>query len=430
MVTDYCPECGAGSDKARKRGRGQLECKKCGRYYSEGMSSASQIFTHNVEKGIAVMDARVPRIMNDQDLIRFLHIDMKTWKVDKIIYGKHEGFRKDRKGEIKFNNGKMNGWSKDSGKVKIAQLFSVKIFLVRRVQEMRAEKVMQTLLKDAKKQSKVVGRFAYPKYKDGFMYEIFMPDIHFGRLTWMNESNENYDIKIAAQVVDHALMSLLYHVQNYPISKILLPVGNDFFNADNKEGTTTHGTPQQEDTRWPKTFTAGRRLLTHVIDTCKQIAPVDVMVVVGNHDEQRMFYLGEVLDAQFFNDKNVKVDNRFLPRKYHSFGRNLICFTHGYWERPENLPMRMAIEARKEWANTIHAEVHLGDKHHKKEMTFLTEDVDGVTIRYCRSLAGDDAWTFNKGFTGTPKGSEGFLWHKQEGMVGQFPAVIPAKFYK
>ena len=41
------------------------------------------------------------------------------------------------------------------------------------------------------------------------------------------------------------------------------------------------------------------------IDYLAQFAPVDVVVVQGNHDFERMFYVGEVLDAMYHKNKNV-----------------------------------------------------------------------------------------------------------------------------
>ena len=59
-------------------------------------------------------------------------------------------------------------------------------------------------------------------------------------------------------------------------------------------------------------------------------APVDVIVVQGNHDFERMFYAGEVLSAWFKNDQGVLVDNGLDSRKYYEYGVNMIMFTFLY----------------------------------------------------------------------------------------------------
>jgi hypothetical protein len=215
---------------------------------------------------------------------------------------------------------------------------------------------------------------------------------------------------------------LLLYARQFPISRILLPLGNDFFNVDSKLETTTRGTPQQEDTRWQKTFKLGRELVCTIIDKCSTIAPVDVMIVVGNHDEQRMYYLGATLEGWYHNNPNVVINNEAKKRKYYKFEKNLIGFTHGYWEKLPKLPYVMALEQKEAWSQCSNFEWHLGDKHHKKDLTVKTDEGSGMTIRILRSLAGIDTWTFDMGFIGPKHAAESFLWHPTDGVIGQFTA--------
>lgn len=130
-----------------------------------------------------------------------------------------------------------------------------------------------------------------------------MPDIHFGKLTWREESGDDYDIKIAREIVTSTLERLLSYAEHFGVERILFPFGNDFFNVDNIDNTTTHGTPQQEDTRWRKTFREGKRLAVSMIDRCLSIAPVDVLVIPGNHDEQRSFFPGRSAGRSIFESE-------------------------------------------------------------------------------------------------------------------------------
>ena len=68
------------------------------------------------------------------------------------------------------------------------------------------------------------------------------------------------------------------------------------------------------------------------IDRLRPIAPVQVVMVTGNHDTQRLYYLGDVLEAWFRNTKDVAVDNSPRQRKYFRYHGNLIGFTHGHNE--------------------------------------------------------------------------------------------------
>jgi hypothetical protein len=250
-----------------------------------------------------------------------------------------------------------------------------------------------------------------------------MPDIHFGRLTWNEESGSDYDIKIAEEMVTSVLDKLLYFVSNMDVERIFLPIGNDFFNVNSKTNATVRGTPQQEDTRYQKTFKRGRQLAISMIERCLNIAPVDVMIVPGNHDEERSFYLGDSLECWFHNTKSVVIDNGAKKRKYYQFKSNMIGLTHGSAEPIGKLPILMAMEQPLMWASTKNREWHLGDKHHKKDMLLKSDEGSGIMIRLLRSLVAADAWTFDNGFVGTERAAEGLLWHPEDGIIAQYTAI-------
>ena len=362
------------------------------------------------------------RVKNEKDLIRICGIDTKEWMIDHWICEVYEAQRKNRRIHMKYKKGVANGSVDDEGQTTITPLYLVKAWLVRQVAEIRKRDALLQQVKDAKRHA---FKYRKPRYKLGrqYLFEVDFPDLHFGKLAWGEESGDDYDVKIAREMALSALDTLLGFAAHYKVGRILMPIGNDFFNVDNKSNTTTHGTPQQEDTRWQKTFRLGRQLCVEMIDRCAMIAPVDVLVVPGNHDEERSFYLGDALQSWYHNCKFVSVDNSAKKRKYYPFGRNLIGFTHGYHEKFEKLPFIMPVEVPKLWAASDFREWHLGDKHHKKDLLYRTEDKNGVTIRLLRSLSATDSWHFDKGYIGGVRAAEAFLWDRERGLVGQFNAM-------
>jgi hypothetical protein len=365
------------------------------------------------------------RMMSKEDIISEFKIDLKEWRIDKYRIRTSEGYRKDRSVQWDVKDGVVvNGEVNDTGKMLVVPLYHLEVRLVRRVEEIRGRGLVDGFISDAKKHAPKYPTFKYKKVTSGMLYEVDMPDIHLGKETWDEESGENYDLQIAKDVVQKTLDRLLEFASLFRIERVLLPMGNDFFNVDNKNNTTTHGTPQQEDTRWQKTIREGRKLAVEMIDKCASVAPVDVIMIAGNHDEERTFYMGEILGAWYSSAKHVRVDNRAKKRKYVHFGNNLIGFTHGAYEKIAKLPSIMPIEEPALWAKSLHREWHLGDKHHKKDLLHRTEDVDGVTIRLLRSLSATDTWHFDKGYIGSPRAAEAFLWDRSDGLAGQFPAIL------
>jgi hypothetical protein len=124
----------------------------------------------------------------------------------------------------------------------------------------RNERIDEQFIIDVFKKLKAPKKFAPVKSKWGkgdCMLKVNMHDLHYGKLCWAPESGENYDSKIASQRFMDALKTFIKHAQHYPVSEILFPVGNDFFNSDGVEMATTAGTGQHDDGRWQKTYHEG-----------------------------------------------------------------------------------------------------------------------------------------------------------------------------
>jgi hypothetical protein len=259
------------------------------------------------------------------------------------------------------------------------------------------------------------------------LLEISIFDLHMGKLAWAGETGENYDTKIATQRFMETIQTLLQRAAGFNYDRILFPIGNDFFNSDTIANTTTAGTPQDEDLRWQKTFKVGSRLIVDAINLLKQSGViVDVIVIPGNHDFERTFYLGEFLDAFFHNDKQVNINNSASPRKYYQFGEVLLGFTHGNEEKESSLPLIMAndIESKPLWSKTTYHEWHLGHVHRKRNVKYavvdrkmmINEDL-GVTVRYLSSLTGTEEWHHKKGYIGAIKAADAFIWNNKLGLV-------------
>lgn len=365
------------------------------------------------------------RLMSQEDLIKHFHVDTNLWEVVSYKIKTSEGYRKDRRVQWEVSDGVVtHGSVNDTGKMLVVPLYHIELRMRKKVHVSRAKDAIEILIEDAKKHAPKYQKLAY-KIQPGnkLLYEIAMPDLHFGRLSWAEESGEDYDIKLARKAVESVISQLLTYAENYQIGKILIPLGNDFFNSDNKENATTRGTSQDEDTRWQKTFRRGRELAVSIIDACAVVAPVDVIIIPGNHDEQRSFYLGDALDCWYHNDPNTTIDNSARKRKYYQYGVSLIGFTHGYSEKLTNLPLVMATEVPELWARSKYREWHTGDKHHKADLVPGAKECSGVVVRILRSLAPADAWTFDKGFIGALRAAESFVWDAERGLIAQISAA-------
>jgi len=323
---------------------------------------------------------------------------------------------------------KLSGGKGAPDVVTTRTLWQVKVWLRRKV-TLSLEEVKTGLIREMKKASPRVPKLRYPKPPRGqrLMLEVNIPDWHFSQLSWQAETGADYDSEIAEQLYRGAVERLAALGGRDTLQLITLVVGNDMFHVDNPVNATTRGTRQDTDTRWQRSFQRVHHIVIDVACDLRRIAPVRIVVVPGNHDEQRAFYLGEVLAAWFHNDKNVAVDNEPTIRKYLRWGSVLLGLTHGChadYQKEDALPGLMAAEVPEMWAATRHREWHVGHRHTKAEKRFLSTQVrDGVVVRTLPALAAATAWVKKKGYLG-PRAAEAYLWDAERGYVAHFSANV------
>ena len=251
----------------------------------------------------------------------------------------------------------------------------------------------------------------YNTVQDPVVYEISLPDIHYGKYTGqtLDEAEEEYI---------NTVKDLLSKAKGLNIERILIPIGNDGMNSEGYSRATTKGTPQQDSAEWQETFVGYCNLMVRAINYLANTAPVDVVVVQGNHDYERMFYAGEYLRAFFKNDDRVDVDNNFDSRKYYKYGVNLIMFTHGDKEKPAEMPLIMATEQPMLFAQTKFREVHCGHKHKEQ-----VNEYRGVKVRFIPSICGNDSWHKMMGYEAKRTG-QAHIWSKERGYEGYLQTNI------
>lgn len=373
------------------------------------------VFEEKGNAGVATSLSR--RITTLDQLIAAAGIDLAVWEVERYVVNKWE-VGSSEKDEIRTAGGSKRGKTR----LVVAPLFQVKAWLRRRApQKVGAENALRELIAEARTYAPKYPRIRYAKTTGaaGCLAEISVPDAHIGKLCWAPETGEHYDVAIAERIFMEAVARLRDASLRYGVERFLFPIGNDYFQSDNIAGTTTSGTPVDNDGRWQKSFTHGRRLLVRALEHLLEKAPVDVVHVPGNHDYERSFYLAEVLAAWFRNHRGITFDLRPTPRKYVAWGNTLLGFTHGDKERERALPLIMATEQPQLWSAAKYREFHLGHVHHKRERVYqpLAED-QGVRLRWLSSLSAADAWHVQQGYRGL-RSAQAFLWHRQRGCIAE-----------
>lgn len=430
MAQGYCDKDCKRFTEGQSRGE-QFQCGTCKKYTAKGKEGNPDAGSESFDdKGytaqyVVTSDKRISSIEEVEALCTF---DKNVWKVDRWQQeaGVSEAYRKDRQVSWEVVDGKVtHGNVEDSGKLVIEPLhsFKIRVWLSRKVDEIRNTLAKDLFVEEAKKFSPKFPKIKYNKSKEGHLFELGLPDMQLGRLVMASEAGKDIDVDSMIALADSVVDRLVSYAKTFEVTRCLFPIGNDFFDTNSAIMATKHGTPQEDDVRWKRTYKLGCQFITRTVEKLMQVAPVDVLVIPGNHDEDKIWHLGEYAEAWFNKSKDVVVDNRPQKRKYYSWENNLVGLTHGYFEKNGKLDSLMAYEVPQLWAECHNREWHLGDKHHKVDMVLKTDEREnGVVVRILRNLAPPSVWEFDKGFTGALHAGEAFVWHPDDGVVAQFTA--------
>ncbi len=265
----------------------------------------------------------------------------------------------------------------------------------------------------------------YPKLKEGHLLVINPADVHIGKYADALETGSNYNIKIARERILNGVRGIISKAEGFHIDRVLFCIGNDILHVDNVNDTTTRGTPQNTDGRWHRHFTTALEIYVECVEMLMNIAPVDCVHSMSNHDYMSGFHLAHALKAWFRNTESVWVDADPIHRKFYTYGLSLIGLTHGDGAKSNLLPLLMAQEKPELWAKTKHRYWYLHHIHHKQKYKYLTSFDDiGVTLTFLRSPSGTDAWHYQKGYTGSPKAVEGFIHCKKNGEIAHLTHIF------
>lgn len=336
------------------------------------------------------------RIHTLEELLEYCKVDLVLWEVEKFICNKWESSSKN-----------------EDGDAVVTPLFQIKANLKKRVEIADARKEIEDLKALAFEFAPLPPPVIRPANDSGNMLELNIPDAHFGKLAWAVETaGPNYDTKIAEELFLEAAETLLARVSHFTFEQIVLVLGNDLLNSDDQEGRTTKGTYVSTDTRYQKTFAVVRNVCIRLLERLRQIAPVSVIMVKGNHDALSVWHLGDSLECYFRNYADIAIDNSPRARKYHQFGKVMLMLTHGDKGKANDYPLTMATEEPEMFGATKFRECHTGHRHKTK-----LDEQHGIKVRILPALCPADAWHSENMFVGNLRSAEAYVWNRDEGLL-------------
>lgn len=250
--------------------------------------------------------------------------------------------------------------------------------------------------------------------KDFVDVEISISDYHLAK---KNVDGDNDPTTRALRYVTMA-QSLIQKVEaNYNINTVVLPISNDFFHTDNYQHQTTNGTPQDTIMDYHSEYELGFAVIVDTINMLRKYAnTVTVVLVQGNHDRTKSFYLAHALDVFFRDIEDVGFIREHSVVKGLTLGNTFIGWHHGNCKL-DDLPLLFATHPKysHQFGDAIYREVHTGDKHH-----YMAKEVKGVRIQQMPSLSGTDRWHLDNNFVHSVRAALALVYDSKLGKICEF----------
>ena len=261
------------------------------------------------------------------------------------------------------------------------------------------------------------------KSKYNFNKFVVIPDIelHLGKLGNLWDSSDPYDYKRALYRYVRLILEAEQVVKLHHAGEVLMTVGNDFFNTDTEQNTTTAGTEQHNDTRFQQMISSGVAAHIWAIERMKQNCDVLHLVFQpGNHDYLTSYMLFEQLHDRYKDDPKVDISGKIKDlRGANAFlwRTTLMIFDHGKGpdgkaKNDKKLSL-LPYECFRALAKVAeHIVVHAGHYHNASERYFAE---NGVMVVRNGSSSGSSAWDAQNMYE-SDKTAQAYVYDAEKGL--------------
>ena len=257
---------------------------------------------------------------------------------------------------------------------------------------------------------------------------LVIPDVelHLGKLASKFDSTDSYDYKKALYRYVKIILEAEKVQQKYNAREICMTIGNDFFNTDTEQNTTTAGTEQHNDTRFQQMIANG--IVAHVWAVERMKNNCEKLILKfnpGNHDFLTDYTLFMQLYYLYRNDPKVEIDCKVKDSRWATglvWNNNLVIFAHG--KTPEgkalnddNLALLRDTMFKSEAKGVEYTTVLAGHLHNATENNYSKKKTasNGVTVLRSGSPSGDGAWDSGNMYS-SDKSHQVYIFDAQRGL--------------
>ena len=321
--------------------------------------------------------------INERDILKEFNLDIKEWQIEKLNYSLWDSPNKE-KGSIPLYSVKCQFKKRDKLDYDIEELKNIidscfdKVDFVRPVLNKRDNNENMVL--------------------------IDIADLH------LNKFSDDYDMEMAKTRFNNAIDTFLNETS---AEECIFIIGEDYFNIDTINKTTTKGTPQDTEVDVYRMFDFGLKLMIETLHTLSVFFDkVNVILIQGNHDKLLSYMLVKALEHYNFEKGNIVFNSERKSRKYIEYGNSLIGLGHLDTENKKQKQFLMQNEVKEMYGKSKYNYFISGHLHN-----YSVEEIGGVQYIRLPSLSGSDNWHNEMGYITQTKSAIAIEFNKYKGMI-------------
>lgn len=218
-------------------------------------------------------------------------------------------------------------------------------------------------------------------------------DYHMGMLAWHEECGEDWDLKIAEELIVKWFEQAIAQSPN--AEQAVFAQLSDFLHFDGLDAVTPASKHLLDvDTRFAKLVRSAIRVLRHVIDMLLyKHKKVHILMLDANHDPVSQIWLREWFSVLYENEPRVTVDTSPSPYNAFEWGNTALFFHHGHKRKVTNVSEVFVAKYREMFGRTKYAYAHTGHLH-----SLDVKENNLMVVEQHRTLAPQDAYAARGGW--------------------------------
>jgi hypothetical protein len=248
-------------------------------------------------------------------------------------------------------------------------------------------------------------------------------DLHFGMLSWKEETGSDYDLKIAEQLLLDWFGAAIK--QSPDASTAILCQLGDLLHHDSHDSVTPlHRNVLDADSRLQKMIRVVIRTMRRIIRMLlEKHQHVHVIMADANHDPSGGAWLREMFAAFYDDEPRVTVDSSASTYYVYEFGETSLFYHHGHKRKINTVDGVFVGKFREIYGRTKFSYAHLGHLHSDE-----LKSTNTMKVERHETLASPDAYAANGGWL-SGRSSKVITYSKQFGEVGRItltPEMVSA----